>query len=282
VFDADFRAYPRQLTELGAAFATGRVAVGISRRFFVPSLCLALLGFSASVIVSAEEKKPVDDGITLLGEEIPGGFLKIEGIKGVGVYPDLFYEAAAASNTEINFRYVPWGRAFRKVERSTNLLTFPLTRLPEREPRYRWLVSLDRDEIVFLTTGAPINNLDEAKRLRRILVWEGSSMEIFLTQNGFSNLLRVAKAQSILRMLINGRADAWFTVRPEESATFSVDGKPVELVAGDVVNTESVWLVGGKSFKYTEDTRRFTQNVRMLVEKGRLKELKAKYGISRN
>ena len=256
--------------------------MGFIRRFVVPLLYLALSVLCTSAIVSAEEKKPVDDRITLLGEEIPGGFLKIEGIKGIGVYPDLFYEAAAAANTRIIFRYVPWGRAFRKVERSTDLLTFPLTRLPERESKYRWLVSLDRDEIVFLTTDTPINNFDQAKKLNRILVWEGSSMEIFLQQNGFSNLLRVAKAQSILRMLINGRADAWFTVRPEESTTFSVDGKAVELVAGDVVNTESVWLVGGKSFKYSKDTRRFAENLRTLVEKGRLKELKAKYGISRN
>ena len=255
--------------------------MGIYRRLIVPAICMALLGLSASA-VSAAEKKPVDDRITLLGEEIPGGFLKIEGIKGIGVYPDLFYEAAAASDTDIVFRYVPWGRAFWKVERSTNLLTFPLTRLPERESQYRWLVPLDRDEIVFLTTGARINDLDQAKKLNRILVWEGSSMEIFLKQNGFSNLLRFAKSQSILRMLVNGRAEAWFTVRPEESATFSVGGKPVDLVAGDVVNTESVWLVGGKSFKYSETSRRFADNLRILVEKGRLKELKAKYGLSRN
>ena len=46
------------------------------------------------------------------------------------------------------------------------------------------------------------------------------------------------------------------------------------------MHTESVWLVGGKSFTHSEETNRFTEAVRTLVDRGRLKVLKAKHGIS--
>ena len=242
-------------------------------------LCAAFMIFVGGSIPSAAQVERKVDKITLLAAEIPGGLVKIEGTRGVGVYPDLFYEAAAISNTSITFRFVPWGRAFREVEQSEHLLTFPLTRLPEREARYKWLVPLDTDEIVFLSRDTPINSLSQAKKLKRILVWEGSSMEIFLRSKGFSNLLAVGKTESLIRMLAHGRADAWFTVRPEKMESFSANGSIVKIVSGDGINTESVWLVGGISFIHSEESRRFSQVVRNLVNKGRLKELKQKYKI---
>ena len=131
------------------------------RRSFVATICVVLLGLCASAVAPAAAQETNTNRLTLLAAEIPGGFLKIDGIKGIGIYPDLFYEAATASDTEIMFRFVPWGRAFREVERSTHLLTFPLTRLPEREARYRWLVPLDRDEIVFGTLDTePVNDFE--------------------------------------------------------------------------------------------------------------------------
>jgi len=251
-------------------FREHSIAIGILIALF--SLCVA----SAETTAQTQEAK---NRITLLAEEIPGGFLKIEGTRGVGVYPDLLYEAATASETEIVFRFVPWGRAFQEVERSTHFLTFPLTRLPEREARYTWLVSLDKDEIVFLTRNKPVNTLEQARKLKRILVWQGSSMEIFLTEKGFTNLISAGKTTSLVKMLARGRGDAWFTVRPEHDEVVDVDGHQVKFVAGDIIHTESVWLVGGKSFAHSEASRRFSNTVRNLVVRGRLKALKSKYGL---
>lgn len=250
-------------------------------RPFVVAICLALSVLHAGAVSPAAAQQEKADPIRLLAEEIPGGFLKIENGKGIGVYPDLFYEAAANSGTQLEFRFVPWERAFREVERSTDLLTFPLTRLPEREARYSWLVPLDRDEIVFLSRDVPVDTLEQARKLDRILVWRGSSMEIFLTQKGFSNLIPVSQTKALIRMLLRGRADAWFTVRPEHDEVTGPDGGPVNLVSGAVIHSESIWLAGGRSFIHTEASRRFAEHVEKLVEGGRLKELKVKHGISR-
>ena len=236
---------------------------------------------SAGIAGTAAESRKPDNRITLLAEEIPGGFLKIEGRRGIGVFPDLFYEAGAATNVETVFRFVPWGRAFQEVERSDHFLTFPLTRLPEREARYRWLVPLDRDEIVFLSLDKPVDTLEQARKLNRVLVWQGSSMEIFLKDRGFTNLMPVGKTTSLVRMLAHKRGDAWFTIRPEHDEVTELDGRRVKFVAGAVIHSESVWLVGGKSFVHTPASRRFTTTVRNLVVRGRLKELKAKYGLLR-
>ena len=101
-------------------------------------------------------------------------------------------------------------------------------------------------------------------------------MEIFLQQNGFTNLEKIGSTKSIVRMLTNQRANAWFTVRPEKPVVVSVRGKQMTLVAGNIIHTESTWIVGGKSFVHTNMSRRFTQQVKGLVKSGRLLELKRK------
>ncbi|MBC8158576.1 MAG: transporter substrate-binding domain-containing protein [Alphaproteobacteria bacterium] len=247
----------------------------VHKRLFQVAFCAFVFFLGVCTASIAAEQKP----ITLLAAEIPGGYLKITGNKGIGVFPDLFYEAAGAAGSHVKFRFVPWGRAFQEVERSSHLLTFPLTRLPEREAKYSWLVPLDRDEIVFLTLDQQINNLEQARKLGKILVWKGSSMEIFLTQQGFENLISVGNTKALVRMLKNGRGDAWFTIRPETDEISTPDGGAVKVVSGDVIQTESVWLVGGKSFTHSETSRRFVARVKTLVEAGRLTELKTKYGL---
>jgi hypothetical protein len=252
-----------------------------ARIYRLPAAALAaLLTLWIGAMSSFADVAKSADTVTLLAEEIPGGFLKIENGKGIGVYPELFYEAAARSGTKLNFRFVPWERAFREVELSNHLMTFPLTRLPKREDRYTWLIPLDRDEIVFVSIDKPIDTLEQARKLGRILVWRGSSMEIFLSQQGFTNVVPVGNTKALVRMLINGRADAWFTIRPEHDEVTGADGRPVKLVHGDVIHGESVWLAGGRSFAHSETSRRFAANVGKLVESGRLRELKEKHGVS--
>lgn len=104
------------------------------------AVCVVLINFWTTAISSAWAQDDSANTITLLAAEIPGGFLKIEGTHGVGVYPDLLYEAAADANVNIVLQFVPCRRAFNKVETSKHLLAFPLTRLPEREDKYTWLV----------------------------------------------------------------------------------------------------------------------------------------------
>lgn len=251
----------------------------LHKSLYMTVFSFCLLALCAPSISFAAGQDAQGSFITLLAEEIPGGFLEIEGTQGKGVYPELFYEAAATSDVKLIFRFVPWGRAFREVEGSTHLLTFPLTRLPERESKYRWLVPLDKDEIVFLSLDKQVNSLEQARKLKEILVWRGSSMEIFLMAQGFTNLISVGKTSAIIRMLKNGRGDAWFTIRPESDEFLDSDGKTVKVLSGDVINSESVWLVGGKSFSHSEASKRFTKAVQRLVDGGRLKQLKAKYGL---
>lgn len=252
----------------------------ISRRYLTYVLS-ALTAFCLGMLSATAESERPANRMILLAAEIPGGFLKTEKGKGIGVYPDLFYEAAAAAEVDVTFRFVPWGRAFQRVESSDFLMTFPLTRLPEREGRYRWLVPLQQDQIVFVSIDKPINSLNEARKLKRILVWRGSSMEIFLKKQRFENLVPVGTTSSLIRMLQFGRGDAWFTVRPENDELVTTGDRSVKFVSGAVINTESVWLVGGKSFTHNDASRRFAASVASLAKRGRLKDLKSKYGLSK-
>jgi hypothetical protein len=77
-------------------------------------------------------------------------------------------------------------------------------------------------------------------------------------------------------MLRGKRADAWFTVRPENVDDLNPPGEMEKIVAGQIIHTESVWLTGGKSFVHSDASRRFSAALDKLVKAGRLKELKAR------
>ena len=51
--------------------------------------------------------------------------------------PDVLYPYSSnvANGVEVVIRKLPWESALHLVEHSSNLMVYPLTRLPEREPR---------------------------------------------------------------------------------------------------------------------------------------------------
>ena len=223
-----------------------------------------LIFLAAFQSAEAEENR----NVTLVSTEIPA-YISADG----GAYREFFEQAAARAGVELNIRLIPWIRAVKRAERSEDLMIFPLTRNAEREDRFTWLAKLSDVSTGFATLNEKIDTLEQGRALSTVIVWRGSSMESFLQKNGFTNLFGVSDSKTILSLLKQGRAAAWFGVLDEAR---SVVGTGDELILGAPVNSNTVWLAGGKNHR-RENSIDFVRMVDDLRDKDLLRDLIAKY-----
>jgi polar amino acid transport system substrate-binding protein len=205
-----------------------------------------------------------DTRVHLISTPLPGGQLEMKGGEIVGAYAAFFREASRRSGAPINFRIVPWVRAVAETENSDDMLLFPFTRTGEREHRFSWVALLREDPMCFVSVGVAINTLEEARSVKRIIVWRGTSHQAFLEQQGFQNLIVVAEVNKIIQIL-NAAHDAacYF---PCERAQSYLDPDKSEIVVklGTPVASETIWLAGGKSFVRTPAANSFAAAIDVL------------------
>ncbi len=128
----------------------------------------------------AETGSPVEVATT----EIPG-FIEAGDDGLTGAYVELLEAASERSGSAHEIRLMPWVRAVRRVDRQAGVFILPFSRTEEREDRYQWAVRLREIRNGFVTLADPIDSLEGARSLDRVLVWRGTSHEDFLEEAGF-------------------------------------------------------------------------------------------------
>ncbi|MBL6946550.1 MAG: transporter substrate-binding domain-containing protein [Rhodospirillales bacterium] len=230
--------------------------------------CLRRLGVSLFVVLSVFGAPPsalsAEDSIHLISAEISGGLLEKRGNEVVGAYADFFREASARSGVPIDFRIVPWARAIKETERSDNMLLFPFTRTAERENRFNWITPLKEDPMCFASVGAKIDSLEDARKLKRILVWRGASHLAYLKKLGFENLIVVGKTAKVMQILKASPDAAWYWVCDQAQLLLDKGEFNVPFKIGAPVASEAVWLVGSKSFAPAPQFNKFVQAIEAL------------------
>ena len=211
-------------------------------------------------------------GVTLVSTELLSGLLeKTDG--GVeGIYPEFFAQAAQKADVTLNYRIVPWSRAVYKTERSEHYLLFPLTRTRDREERFNWLAKLWEIPICFLAMSKPINSFQEAKRLEGIMVWRGSSHKQKLMELGFTNLIPFDNPRLVKGVLAKRANVAWYTPCNEGEALGRSFNLEREIIIGEAVDYETVWLAGGTDYQASEEKQRFLNAVTELAAEDALKQ----------
>ena len=99
-----------------------------------------------------------------------------------------------------------------------NQLIIPLSRTPEREQRYTWIVPIMPLERAFFSLDEPVSSFAHARqRYRRIGVGLGTAQVEILRREGFADeqIIQLKLGENPAILLERGRLDAWFTGIPE-------------------------------------------------------------------
>ena len=143
----------------------------------------------------------------------------------------------------------PWNRSFKIVERSSNKLMLPMTRLLAREDKFTWITKVMDIQYAFFSTTNRIDSLEAARSLDKVAVYRNTSHEVFLLKHGFSNLSR-STGELNAAMLERGRVDAWYSSVSEALWLWKTLGLKGTLGVGNIVHSTPLWLVASKDFPF--------------------------------
>lgn len=151
----------------------------------------------------------------LTEEWAPFNFKTPDGASGVAAEMALSLLNSAGLKAQPEF--MPWNRAYQLAQNTPNVLIFTLTRTPDREAQFEWVLKIsDRAVSLYRLKSRPeikVTDLESAKQYRVGTGPKADTSTQFLLRSGFVSgqnleLLQTETAdQSNLRKLLAGRID---------------------------------------------------------------------------
>jgi polar amino acid transport system substrate-binding protein len=160
---------------------------------------------------------------------------------------EVMSEMAKRSGLKVDMEIVPWRRGQQEIQDAPNTMGFHLFRTPDREAKYAWHFGILESSVLFVSTGKPVNSIEEAKRLSRVVVLAGTPQETDMKNAGATNVDVVDKVEAAVRMLDSGRVDAFFTVAERALFAWAEAGLPHDkLVLGKPQRTDQLYVASNK------------------------------------
>jgi len=111
-------------------------------------------------------------------------------------------------------KVMPWARGYDLVQKEPGVMLFSTTRTEAREPLFKWVGPVATNEWVLVAEkGSPlkIGSLDDAKKVGTVGAYKNDSRELFLKEQGFTNIDSADDPDTILKKVVSGRNDLWLT-----------------------------------------------------------------------
>jgi ABC-type amino acid transport substrate-binding protein len=165
-----------------------------------------------------------------------------------GGLQELVAELCKRAGVKPATQFVPWRRAQFLATTMTATAIYPLTRLPERESQYRWLVPLYTENYVLLAVRGKLMPVEQMKD-KRIALLRGAAQSAILKEQGFTRFVEASSIDEVHRFLVGGMADAAFGERRIIAASLKGYGATSEdFETSPPVGTTTAWLAGSLDF----------------------------------
>jgi polar amino acid transport system substrate-binding protein len=186
------------------------------------------------------------------------------------------------AGTPAKVTFYPWARAIALTQHQPRTAILPLTRTPEREDQYAWLMKLDTQHFVFINRkrDTPVTSIEQARKLR-IALLRGSPNLAQLQRRGFAdaNIVQATRVEDMLRLLERGIVDAIYggdVINMEKVRTSGRD--PTGFQVGMLVESADIWLAGGKDFDEREQAA-WRQAYEAMIKDGTVARLYREYKV---
>ena len=129
-----------------------------------------------------------------------------------GLAPDLLEEICKSLNIAFDVDVLPWSEGYSLAQERDNAVLFSTILNAERKDVFKWAGPFASMEWYFYAEAqnpVTLQSLDDARFLGAIGVLQDYSMEQFLVQQGFTNLVYCADHQDAFQKLLNGEIDLY-------------------------------------------------------------------------
>lgn len=188
--------------------------------------------------------------------QVPSASVSEQPGPGRGVIHSLAAELARRVGHSGRIEYLPWFRAQEIAQTEPMVGILALTRTPEREPRYRWLIKLLGDDLVLVgSPGVDVSDLSKVRE-RPVGVLRFSGAEALLRSLGFAKLSPQSEEWMNAKRLKDRRIDAWIAPRlMVVHAVREVQGNLDVLQFGQVVRPSDLYLATSRDLPDAEARR---------------------------
>lgn len=200
-----------------------------------------------------------------------------------GSLVEVAQELARRLGTPAAVEFYPWQRALALTGVLPRTAVLPLTRTPEREAQYRWLVRLRQQHFVFVARHGSVDLRDLAALARRpVVVLRGSPHKQFLQSLNFGAVAECASVKDCMRMVRKGAADATYGGEDIHRHAANLDGsREADFDFSPVFRSGDVWLGGSLDFS-EDEARKWRAAYEALRADGTLARIQRKYGLAGN
>ncbi len=144
--------------------------------------------------------------------------------------------------------FVPWKRAVYLTESRARTTIFPLTRTPEREGKFRWLVALYEENYVFQAPRGRAFDVERPANMKdmRIALIRGSSLKAVLVQMGYKHIVEARSVDEVHRFLVAGIADAAYGERSIVRNSLRTRVAEADFDYSAPISRSAAWLAGSR------------------------------------
>lgn len=199
-----------------------------------------------------------------------------------GALVELAQEMARRVGAPATLAFYPWQRALALTAVQPRTLVLPLTRTPEREAQFRWLVRLRRQDFVFVGRRG-VDLRDPAALARRpVAVLRGSPHKRLLQSLHFAVVAECASVRECMRMVSTGVVDATYGGEDIHRHAARLDGRhEADFTFSPVFRSGDVWLAGSLDLGQDEGRAWRAAHEAMRAD-GTLARLLRRYGLAAN
>jgi ABC-type amino acid transport substrate-binding protein len=195
-----------------------------------------------------------------------------------GALQELVSELCKRAGVQPTTQFVPWPRAQFLATTLPATAIYPLTRLAEREAKYRWLVPLYEESYVLLALRGKLMPVAEMKGKRIALLRAGAQATILKAQ-GFTHLVEASSIDEVHRFLLGGMADAAFGERRIIAASLKSQGASEgEFEVSAPLGSTTAWLAGSLDFDQ-EDAALFQRAMDTMTADGTQRRILSKHKL---
>ncbi|GJJ02265.1 ABC transporter substrate-binding protein [Duganella rhizosphaerae] len=244
-------------------------------------LATALL-CALALLARAESPEP----LRLVAADLPP-YAVAAGGDSPGSLVEIVQELARRVGTPATVEFYPWQRALALTGVLPHTAVLPLTRTPEREPQYRWLVRLRQQNFVFVARHGSIDPRElrdpaGLARRRPIAVLRGSPHKQVLQSLNFSAVAECASVRECMRMVTKGVADATYGGEDIHRHAANLDGhREADFDFSPVFRSGDIWLGGSLDFS-EDEARKWRAAYEAMRADGSLARIQRKYGLAGN
>lgn len=178
--------------------------------------------------------------------------------------------------------FYPWPRAMQLASTQARVLILPLTRTPEREANFQWLLRLYAQQFVFINRAGepPVSSLAQARQLRlAVLRASPNPAQLLRLRFDASQVVLAASVEDMLRLLERDHVEAIYGGELVTMDKVRHSGRdPARFQVGMSVESGDIWLAAGSGFSEAE-RQRLLDGYAALRRDGSLERLFRAYGI---